>query len=267
MKLTHIIPILLLTIIAQQTVQATNIEILPEASPQAEFPLHNPQADYPGSPELPLTAVLIDQLHKLNSDGKIYEVWALLAGQKDGYAQSAVRIFGEKLTLQKCTVVSNWKVVVGDEVRAQHFDRYAQVFQQHYISFLNQNHKYPNTVEIEKMYQQTNADMHLPQRISVDLMFNTIPENWDLRQFLDELGAVLGFGRYAKKMRWYHYIDISEARTSTEMVKIEGASVAEMKKNYKATSKEIARCMFRKLKASAPTAAVQTGNQEIGFGY
>lgn len=234
---------------------------------QNEIPLHDPQMDYPGSPELPLTASLIDKLFKLNSDGKIYDVWALLAAQKDGYAQSAVRIFGEKLTLQKCTVVSNWKVVVGEEVRAQHFDRYAQVFQHHYISYLNQNHKYPSTVEIEKMYQQTNTDMNLPQRISVDLMFNTVPENWDLRQFLDGLGAVLGFGRYAKKMRWYHYIDISEARMSTEMIQIEGASIPEMKKNYKQTSKEIARCMFRKLKNNAPVTAVNAGNQEIGIEY
>lgn len=228
------------TAVANQSAQLSRDEML--------APLHNPQADYPGSPERPITRSLLMQLRQLNDSGEVFQAWRLLAKQKDGYAQSATRIFGEDITVERCVVESNWKLVVGTEVRERLYVPYAQAYQKHYIDYLEANLRYPTTLDIEKMYQRTDDELGLPQSVSVDLMMNLVPEDWGRKIFFDELSSVLQIGRPAYPKRWFHYTNISDARAVPESIVAQDITVDQAKKLYKKAAGEIAKCMAQKLK-------------------
>src|ERR1700692_3120421 len=171
--------------------------------------LNDPQTDYPGSPELPLTQDLITKLYELNESGNVFDAWALLAKQHDGYAISAAKIFGNHTTVGKCVVESNWTVVVGDDVKKRLYNTYAQFYQYSYIRFLDQNHRYPNSFEIENLYMKADNGLGLPEVVSVDLLFNTIPSDWQRRVFFDRLSSLLGVGKMVTDKRWYDYTKLS----------------------------------------------------------
>jgi hypothetical protein len=213
-----------------------------------EMPLNDPQADYPGSPEKPLTRGLLNKLKELNQSEKILEAWTLLAAQKDGYAKSATRIFGDSITVEKCVVEGNWKMVVGDEARAVLYLPYAKLYQRYYIEFLETNLRYPNTLDIEKMYQQADIDFGLPQSVSVDLMMNLVPTDWTRRKIFDEISSLAHVGRKAHPKLWYHYTDISDARISPDSITAEDLNVDEAKALYRRANKKVAKCMIKKLK-------------------
>lgn len=211
-------------------------------------PLHDPQVDYPGSTEKPLTRALIAQLYALNKDGQIYQAWKILADQDDGYAQSATRIFGGGISVEKCVVESNWKLVVSAETKERYFEDYAQLYQKHYIEHLDKNLRYPNSLEIEKLYQRTDDEFGLPQSVSVDLMMNLVPEEWGRRIFFDELSSSLGIGRHARPKRWFHYTKLSEARAVPEFITAQNINVDQAKALYRKAAGLIAKCMAKKLK-------------------
>lgn len=213
-----------------------------------EMPLNDPQADYPGSPEKPLTRGLLKKLKDLNQSEKILEAWQLLASQKDGYAKSATRIFGDSITVEKCVVEGNWKMVVGDEARAVLYLPYAKLYQRYYIEYLETNLRYPNTLDIEKMYQQADIDFGLPQSVSVDLMMNLIPTDWNRRKIFDEISTLAGVGRKAHPKLWYHYTDISDARISPDSITAEDLNVDQAMALYRRANKRVAKCMIKKLK-------------------
>lgn len=217
--------------------------------------LHNPQADYPGSPEKALTASIINELYTRNSNGQILEAWQLLAAQKDGYAHSAVKIFGKKITVEKCVVLSNWEVVVGKEVRNRLYEPYAKLYQKSYIDFLNDNHRYPNSLEIEKLYRNADDALGLPQSVSVDLLLNAVPADWKKRIFFDDLSTALGIGRAAEQKRWYDYTKLSPARVTRESIAADNVNAEQAKAIYRKTTKVIAKCMLKKLKANPAPAA------------
>lgn len=215
------------------------------------IPLHDPQADYPGSPEKPLTRTLISQLSELNSSGRVFEAWLLLAQQNDGYAKSATRIFGKKITVEKCVVEGNWKNVVGEEVRSKLYLPYAQLYQHYYIEFLKTQHRYPNTLEIETMYRNADDALGLPQSVSVDLMMNLVPTDWKRRIFFDDFSSLLGIGQDASPKYWYHYTKISPARVSKEFITAQDIDQDQAKKIYKKSAGTVAKCMAKKLKPSS----------------
>jgi len=216
----------------------------------ASAPLHDPQVDFPGSPEKPLTRELLSRLSSLNESNQIFEAWKALAEQNDGYAESATRIFGNKITVEKCVVESNWDIVVGEEVFNRLYIPYAQLYQRHYIEFLKENRRYPNTLEIEKLYQRTDNELGLPQSVSVDLMMNLVPVDWRRRIFFDSFSNLIGVGRSAQPKLWFHYTEISDARVSSESITAQDINVDQAKQIYKKATGKVAKCMAKRLKAS-----------------
>lgn len=213
--------------------------------------LNNPQADYPGSPEIPLTRELIAKLYQLNKAGNVLDAWELLATQNDGYAISAAAIFGDDITVGKCVVEQNWRVVVGDEVRARLYHSYAKLYQYSYIRFLDRNHRYPNSLDIEKLYQKADDALGLPQSVSVDLLFNTIPADWKTRVFFDRLSSLVGVGNMVMEKRWYDYTELSYARVVSQSITAKDVNVRQAKDIFKKTAALVAKCMARILKPQA----------------
>lgn len=211
-------------------------------------PLNDPQVDYPGTTEQPLTRALLSKLYTLNKAGKTYDAWKVLADQGDGYAKSATKIFGGGISVEKCVVESNWKLVVSAETRERYYLEYAQLYQKHYVEHLDKNLRYPNTLEIEKLYQRTDDELGLPQSVSVDLMMNLVPEDWARRIAFDELSSSLGIGRHARPKRWFHYTKISDERAVAESITAQDISVDQAKALYRKAAGMIAKCMAKKLK-------------------
>jgi hypothetical protein len=208
-------------------------------------------AQYPGSPEKALTATLISKLYELNDAGQVFQAWKLLADQKDGYAVSAADIFGDKITVGKCVVQSNWKIVVGEEVRARLYQTYARSFQRSYIDFLNAHDRYPNSLEIELLYQNADDALGLPQYVSVDLLLNVIPDDWQKRVFFDRLSSFLGVGRLADNKHWYDYTKLSKARVVPESILAKNITVAEAEAIFEQDTRLVTKCMVRILKTSS----------------
>ena len=199
------------------------------------------------SPEKPLTANLIQRLYELNKTDQVLTAWQILAEQKDGYAISAAKIFGHSITVGKCVVEGNWKVVVGEEVRTRLYKSYAKLYQRSYIEFLDLNLRYPNTLEIEKLYQSADDAMGLPQSVSVDLLLNAVPGDWKKRVFFDRLSSLIGVGRLANDKRWYHYTQISEERIIEESIVANNVTTEEAMAIFEKTTAEVTKCMVKKL--------------------
>lgn len=219
------------------------------------FALNDPQRDYPGSPENPLTQSLITELYSRNEAGQVLAAWEILAAQKDGYAHSATKIFGKKITVGKCVVESNWDVVVGKQVRDQLFDAYAKLYQRTYIEFLDKNHRYPNSLEIEMLYRNSDEALGLPQSVSVDLMLNAVPAEWRKRLFFDRFSSLIGIGRNVEPKRWYDYTELSNERQVQESIAANNITADEAKAIYRKTTGRVAKCMVKKLKQTTPAPA------------
>lgn len=217
--------------------------------------LNNPQRDYPGSPEKPLTLALIAELYSRNEAGQVLAAWEMLAAQKDGYARSATKIFGKKITVGKCVVESNWDVVVGKQVRDLLFDAYAELYQRTYIEFLDKNHRYPNSLEIEILYRNADEALGLPQSVSVDLMLNAVPAEWRKRFFFDRFSSLIGIGRMVEAKRWYDYTELSKERQVQESIAADNITADEAKAIYRKTTALVAKCMAKKLKPTSPAPA------------
>lgn len=229
----------------------TDENILTELAAALAVPLHDPQLDYPGSPEKALTENLILELISLNDSNQIYSAWHVLAKQNDGYAKSATRIFGNKITVERCVVESNWKLVVGRKVKNEKYFLYAKQFQRHYIDYLQTNRRYPNSLEIEKMYQQTDDEFELPQSVSVDLMMNLVPTDWKFRVFFDNFSSLIKIGQNETPKLWYHYTKLSSARTVSQFITANDITTEQAKKNYKNMAKKVASCMAKKIKSKS----------------
>lgn len=213
--------------------------------------LNDPQVDYPGSSEKPLTQELISELYKLNNAGDVLAAWKLLSSQNDGYAYSAAKIFGDRTAVGKCVVEENWKIVVGEDVRQKLYHPYAQLYQRSYIEFLDTNHRYPNSLEIEILYRNADDALGLPQSVSVDLLFNAVPSDWGTRVFFDRLSSLVGVGNLVNDKHWYDYTKLGSARVVNDSIAAQNLDVAQAKAIFKKTAGRVAKCMLQILKPRA----------------
>ena len=195
--------------------------------------------------EKPVTDELIAQVQELNQKNEVLSAWKILAGQGDGYAKTAGKIFSEEVTLEGCIVRANWDNIVGKSVRRELFGKYAQLYQSHYIEFLNVNRNYPHTADIEKMYQIADDELGLPQSVSVDLMLNLVPVESIRKFFSDGFSNLIFFGGFSFSKKWYQFTKISKSRISEEFITAQDITPRQADKIMWRTARKAGSCWLK----------------------